>query len=171
MEPSIMEPIIMKINIIETDIIETVIESKSLQNSTEVQLTKEAKILQVKNYINSLKTYIESLKKTNKQLYDYLDEKNQQMFSILVDNDNNISAIENNMKRHYVENWTVTDSNCVPGNFSGNIKWIKGGGTISYLDRTYFQGVWDSAGEIKDGKLFNHLRGVIKKWKYGALVE
>ena len=184
MESGIMEPSIMKTNIIEIDIMETVIKSP-IEKIAKVELTDEDKLIKVKKYINGFKTQIESLKKTNKQLleciesfkktnkqlYDYLDEKNQQMFSILVDNDNNISAIENNMKRHYVENWTVTDSNGIPGNFCGNIKWIKGGGTIHYINRTYFKGAWDSTGEITNGTLFNHMHDVIKKWKYGTLVE
>ena len=141
------------------------------QNSAKVEFTNEDKLIKVKNYINSFKTRIESLKKTNKQLLEYLDEKNHQMVNTEFHYTSVMSDIENNMKRHYVENWTVTDSNGVPGNFCGNIKWIKGGGTISYVDRTYFKGAWDSTGEITNGTLFNHMDDVIKKWKNGTLVE
>ena len=176
----------METSILETNIMETVIKlPSSPPKSTKVELTDEAKLIKVKNYINSFKTKIESLKKTNKQLleciesfkktnkqlYEYLDEKNHQMANTEFHYTSVMSDIENNMKRHYVENWTVTDSNGVPGNFCGNIKWIKGAGTIHYINRTYFRGVWDSTGEIKYGKLFNHLHDVIKKWKNGTLVE
>ena len=154
---------------------ETVIESShSPPNSAKVKLTKEAeaKLTKVKNYINGLKNHNESFKKTNKQLLEYLDEKNQEMFSILLDNENNISTIENNMQSCYVENWHSTDSNGIPVNFSGNIHWIKGSGTINYnIERTYFKGVWDSTGKIKNGTLFNHMHDPIKKWDYGQLVE
>jgi hypothetical protein len=189
LETSILETSILETSILETKIMEKIIESPPPpQNSAKVDLTKEdeAKLIKVKNYINGFKTqieslkktnkqlleYIESFKKTNKQLLEYLDEKNQEIFSILIDNENNISDIENNMQSCYVENWHSTDSNGIPVIFSGNIHWIKGSGTIHYnIERTYFKGVWDSTGKIKNGTLFNHMHDPIKKWDYGQLVE
>jgi len=83
-----------------------------------------------------------------------------------------IASIESNMKSQYVENWTVTDSYGEKGEFSGNIYWIKGEGTIFYKNNTIFEGDWDSTGEINDGELrgmYSH--EVLTKWENGVEMD
>jgi hypothetical protein len=83
-----------------------------------------------------------------------------------------IKAIEDNMKRLYVENWTVTDSFGKKGEFSGNVYWVKGSGMLFYKDGTIFEGCWESTGEILHGELCNTYSGdLIKKWDCGEEVE
>jgi len=76
------------------------------------------------------------------------------------------------MKSQYVENWTVTDSYGEKGEFSGNIYWIKGEGTIFYKNNTIFEGDWDSTGEINDGELRGmHSDEVLAKWECGIEMD
>ena len=82
-----------------------------------------------------------------------------------------ISAIEENMESFYVENWTVTDSRGKKGSFSGNVYWIKGSGLLYYKDGMYFEGDWDSIGEINYGELrHTYTDDIITKWEGGEEV-
>lgn len=74
-------------------------------------------------------------------------------------------SIERNMTHQYVEDWTVTDEDGKKGSFCGIMYWIKGEGSIYYNDKTHFEGNWDSAGEIIDGKLFDYNCDVIAEWE------
>ena len=101
-----------------------------------------------------------------------LEEKIAELENQLEDKQYTIDSIENNMSSHYVENWSVTDSDGNVGEFSGNIRWIKGGGLLFYEDGTNFEGDWDLNGEIMDGVLFDTDSGdVITKWDCGLEVE
>jgi len=80
-------------------------------------------------------------------------------------------SIERNMTRQYVEDWTVTDEDGKKGNFCGIMYWIKGEGSIYYNDKTHFEGNWDSAGEIIDGKLFDRNYELLSEWIDGVEVE
>jgi uncharacterized FAD-dependent dehydrogenase len=87
------------------------------------------------------------------------------------DEQNAVKEIEENMKSFYVENWTVTDSCGKKGTFSGNIYWIKGSGSLYYKNGTYFEGDWDSIGEINYGELRRtYTDDVITKWEGGEEV-
>jgi hypothetical protein len=78
-----------------------------------------------------------------------------------------ILAIEKNMERLYVENWTVKDR----GTFSGNVYWIKGGGILFNNDGTRFEGDWDSTGKITDGELYiTHSGERVSRWENGEEV-
>ena len=79
-----------------------------------------------------------------------------------------IDAIEKNMTRQYVEDWSVTDSDGKKGAFCGNIYWIKGGGTLYYNNKTHFEGDWDSTGKIVDGELFDCHDNLVTKWVDGV---
>ena len=110
--------------------------------------------------LNNEKKYIQELEKKIKLLEIDIAEKNSK-----------ISDIENNMKSFYVENWKTTDSDGVKGEFSGNIYWVKGEGTIFYKNRTHFEGDWNSTGEIENGELFDYSGKIIEKWVDGELIE
>jgi hypothetical protein len=113
----------------------------------------EAELIEAKNKIKELEEKIKYLE------CDIKDEKET------------ISAIEKNMDSFYVENWTVVDSNGKKGSFSGNIYWIKGSGLLYYKNGTYFEGDWDSIGEINYGELRRtYTDDVITKWENGEEV-
>jgi hypothetical protein len=83
-----------------------------------------------------------------------------------------IASIESNMKSQYVENWNVTDIDGEKGEFSGNIYWIKGEGTIFYKNNTIFEGDWNSTGEINDGELRGmYSDEVLAKWECGIEMD
>jgi len=82
-----------------------------------------------------------------------------------------IDAIEKNMTRQYVEDWSVTDSDGKKGAFCGNIYWIKGGGILYYNNKTHFEGDWGSTGEITNGILFDYYGDTIAEWEDGVEIE
>jgi hypothetical protein len=93
-----------------------------------------------------------------------LEEKVRWLETELHDKEKTILAIEQNMERLYVENWTIKDR----GTFSGNVYWIKGGGILFYDDGTRFEGDWDSTGKITDGELyFTHSGELVTRWENG----
>jgi hypothetical protein len=101
-----------------------------------------------------------------------LEEKINRLEHEVKEKDNTISAIEKNMERLYVENWTVKDKDGKEGTFSGNVYWIKGGGIVFYKNSTIFEGDWDSTGEITDGELRETYGDyVIAKWEAGEEIE
>jgi hypothetical protein len=101
-----------------------------------------------------------------------LEAKIEYLTVELKEKQDTINAIEENMESFYVENWTITDSNGKKGSFSGNIYWIKGSGLLYYKNGTYFEGDWDSIGEINYGELRRtYTDDVITKWIDGEEVE
>ena len=120
----------------------------------ETPMNKDYELTEAKNKIKELEEEIKLLKCD-------LDEQTE-----------TIKAIEQNMENFYVENWTVTDSNGKKGRFSGNICWIKGGGVLYYNNGTYFEGVWDSIGEINYGELRRtYTDEIITKWEDGEEID
>ena len=103
-----------------------------------------------------------------------LEEKNAKLEAQVVDlkkqvaeKDRVFADIETNLTRDYVEEWTTDD-----GEFTGGIYWMKGEGTLYYKNKTYFEGSWNSAGEIIEGLLCDcRNRNVIERWEDGELVE
>jgi hypothetical protein len=119
-----------------------------------------------------METVFESeLREANNKIKE-LEEKIRFLECDIKEEKETISAIEKNMENFYVENWTITDSNGKKGRFSGNICWIKGSGLLYYNDGTYFEGDWDSIGEISYGELRRtYTDDIITKWEDGEEVD
>ena len=101
-----------------------------------------------------------------------LEEKIKWLESEVKEKTETISVIENNMEQFYVENWIVSDQDGEKGEFSGNIYWIKGEGTMFYKDNKMFEGSWDSKGEIIDGELRGtYSDELLAKWEDGEEVD
>lgn len=100
-----------------------------------------------------------------------LEERIRWLEAEVKDKEELISAIQNNMTRQYVEDWEVTDNDGKRGNFCGVMYWIKGDGTVYYKNKTHFEGMWDSTGEIMDGKLFDRNGELIAEWEDGEEIE
>jgi hypothetical protein len=112
-----------------------------------------------------------ALREANNKIKE-LEEKIRCLECDIKDEKETISAIEKNMESFYVENWTVADSNGKKGRFSGNIYYIKGSGLLYYNDGTYFEGDWDSIGEISYGELRRtYTDDIITKWEDGEEVD
>jgi hypothetical protein len=107
-----------------------------------------------------------------KNLIKQLEEKIRLLECDIKEHKETISAIEDNMESCYVENWTVTDSDGKKGEFYGNIRFVKGCGTLYYKDKTYFEGDWDSTGEINCGELRRtHTDELLAKWEDGEEID
>ena len=85
---------------------------------------------------------------------------------VIEDQAHEISCIEENMKREYVEGWKSHD-----GEFTGGMYWVKGEGVLRCDDGMYFDGQWNSAGVFTDGEVLDWHNNVLEKLVDGVNIE